>query len=77
MKCDITSPHTTANALYILEEVVISLEGHSFSVSNLNIITTAILLIDVTEPDKKLRKENTNTCTNTFLTILQKHSCQL
>lgn len=38
---------------------------HSFSILNLNITTTDILLIDITMHDKEI-KGKTNICTNTF-----------
>lgn len=43
-----------------------SLKGQSFSVSKLNMITTDILLIDVTSHDKEI-KERKSISANTFL----------
>ena len=40
---------------------------HSFSISNLIMITTCILLIDITLHDKEIEEENTNIYTNAFL----------
>lgn len=48
--------------------MTMSLEGHFYSISNLNMITNDILSSDVTLCDKEINEKNTNICTNALLT---------
>lgn len=47
---------TTGNKLYILKYVVRSLEGHSFSISNIKMTTTDIISTDVILHDKDVEE---------------------
>lgn len=63
-----TIPHKS-QMYYIFR--IVSLGGHLSSISNLNLKTTDILLIDVAIHEKEIER-TTNICTNTLLTKCNK-----